>query len=426
MAIDKAVDSTKLNACLTAEANAIRAKTGGSAAISFDLDNSKGFADSIAAISSGGGVTPAQKKDVNFYDQGIIIYSYTAQEAAALTELPANPTHAGLTSQGWNYTLEQMKAEVTAQGKCDVGQMYITDDGKTRLYCHFEAPRLSPYLGLCVNGTVTVDWGDGSATSALTGTSLSTIRTVKHTFPDTGDYMITIEPASGAAWNIRGSTSTNDGGSRIFGKATNASGNLDRVYLDAIKRVELGSGIGTLESAAFYYCNNLESITIPREVHSIQEYAFGSCRKLSHLTIPKDTTILSAYLCSYNSGLNSISIPCSISTIDSYSLIGCFGLGSIVIPGGVTSFQNNACQNLQRLASITITGAPAIGANAFSGCYGLGAIHFKSSTPPTVSNSNAFTYLPTDCKIYVPAGKLSAYTGATNYPSSSTYTYLEE
>lgn len=49
------VDSTKLDACLDAEADAIRAKTGGSADIPFDYANNKGFADAIAAIPSGGG-----------------------------------------------------------------------------------------------------------------------------------------------------------------------------------------------------------------------------------------------------------------------------------------------------------------------------------------------------------------------------------
>lgn len=55
MALDKLVDSTQLDACCTAEANAIRAKTGGSSQIAFDWANSKGFADAIAAIPSGGG-----------------------------------------------------------------------------------------------------------------------------------------------------------------------------------------------------------------------------------------------------------------------------------------------------------------------------------------------------------------------------------
>ena len=49
------VDSTKLDACLDAEADAIRAKTGGSADIPFDFANNKGFADAIAAIPTGGG-----------------------------------------------------------------------------------------------------------------------------------------------------------------------------------------------------------------------------------------------------------------------------------------------------------------------------------------------------------------------------------
>jgi hypothetical protein len=68
----------------------------------------------------------------------------------------------------------------------------------------------------------------------------------------------------------------------------------------------------------------------------------------------------------------------------------------------------------------------SIAALAFSSCYGLGEIHLQSATPPTVANSNAWQSLPTDCIIYVPIGSLSAYTSATNYPSSSKYTYVEE
>lgn len=49
------VDETKDAACKTAEADAIRAKSGGSAVIPYDWANNKGFADAIAAIPSGGG-----------------------------------------------------------------------------------------------------------------------------------------------------------------------------------------------------------------------------------------------------------------------------------------------------------------------------------------------------------------------------------
>ena len=49
------VDGAKLDACNTAEADAIRAKTGGTDPIPYDYENNKGFADAIAAIPSGGG-----------------------------------------------------------------------------------------------------------------------------------------------------------------------------------------------------------------------------------------------------------------------------------------------------------------------------------------------------------------------------------
>lgn len=55
MAVDKAVDSTLLNASCSYEANKIRAKLGSAAQITYDLANGKGFGDAIEAIPTGGG-----------------------------------------------------------------------------------------------------------------------------------------------------------------------------------------------------------------------------------------------------------------------------------------------------------------------------------------------------------------------------------
>lgn len=99
----------------------------------------------------------------------------------------------------------------------------------------------------------------------------------------------------------------------------------------------------------------------------------------------------------------------------------------MTIPNSVTNIMTNTFFGCRSLSKITVpSGITSIAASAFSGCYGLAEIHFKPETPPTVSNTNAFTNLQTDCKIYVPTGTLSAYTSATNYPSSETYTYVEE
>lgn len=64
MAVDKAIDSAKLNAALTYEAGRIRAKTGGSANINFDYANEKGFGDAIDAIPTGGGASWVNSVDM--------------------------------------------------------------------------------------------------------------------------------------------------------------------------------------------------------------------------------------------------------------------------------------------------------------------------------------------------------------------------
>lgn len=97
--------------------------------------NTYNLPTTIGTITSGG--SEAEWKDVNFIDyDGKNLYSYTAQEALNLSELPELPNRSseGLTCQEWNYTLEQVKSNVNSCGKCTVGATYTTTDGKTHLF----------------------------------------------------------------------------------------------------------------------------------------------------------------------------------------------------------------------------------------------------------------------------------------------------
>ena len=354
---------------------------------------------------SGGGGEPVST-GVRFIDyDGTILHSYTSEEFAALSAMPANPTHTGLISQGWNWSLADAKAQVTAVGACDIGQMYITDDGKTRIYLEMPEGRLSPYLALCPNGTVTIDWGDNSGTDTLTGTSLTTLKRVQHTYPSAGSYVMTLTATSGS-FAFYG---TNNVPSclRYDTGTSSTTGNRSRVYLNSIQRVELGSGV-SIGNYAFSSCYSLASITIPEDVTSIGNNAFSGCYSLASITIPDGVTSIRNNAFISCSSLTSITIPEDVTSIGDYAFQYCYSLASITIPDGVTS----------------------IGNYAFSGCYALAEIHLEPTTPPTVSNSNAWSSLPTDCVIYVPYSAdhsvLTAYKTATNYPSSSTYTYMEE
>ena len=178
---------------LTAVADAIRTKGGTSSPLEFPSE----FVSAINAIPGGGGSSVAPN-DVNFYDyDGTIVASYSAANFASLSAMPSNPTHAGLTAQGWNWSLSDAKTYVASYGKLNIGQMYITDDGKTRLYIHI-ADSLRMEVPICwsqsVSNGVTIDWGDGSAAETFSNTGQ---RNATHSYSDIGDYVITLNPAVG-------------------------------------------------------------------------------------------------------------------------------------------------------------------------------------------------------------------------------------
>lgn len=384
-----------------------------------------------------GDLPEAVAKDVNLIDyDGKILYSYTAAEFAQLSSLPANPSHDGLTAQGWNWSLSDAKSYVAAYGMLWIGQQYVTSDGKTRIYIHLEPGRLAPYLELYVQanasgwlGTVvaTVDWGDGtSATDYSVTNTTAQYMAKQHTYAAPGDYVITITYKTGTCRLVGAAN-----GAYLLIKDSSTTSDPSHVYRDAIRRVEIGSGI-TVASMSFRNCYRLRSITIPTgALESDWVNLFQNCTCLEGLVIPSGVTAINDSNIAFCRSLRALSMPKSITSAGTSSagtaLYNCLALPSVAIPPDVTIIGQSFCQGNHGLTRITIPAAvTSIGANAFAGCYGLAEIHFKSTTPPSISNSNAFSNVPTDCKIFIPAGKRSAYTGATNYPSSSSYTYVEE
>lgn len=435
------------------------------------------FSSVVVDVASGGNPYDS----VVFYDyDGSIVASYSKAE---FTAMPSNPTHEGLISQGWNWT----KAEIDdylddyPDATVNVGQMYITDDGKTRLYVHFEEGRTSPYLLLGVNGTVEVDWGDGSSTNTLTGTSLSSTKSAQHIY-QSGDYVIKIKPVSGSFTFLGSSTC-----SRILATHPQNTNIGTRVYAGAIQKIELGSNfllintytfdycnclmsitipsdLGRIPSGSFYDCHLLRSVTFPRGATAMEGSLFYNCYSLSSVTLPGSLTEIGNTACASCFALQSITIPNGVTSIGTTVFNNCYSLLSVIIPNGVTSVGSGSFQNCESLnsvvfsngmgsipsslvqgghglksvvipasvttisnsafnactcmASITIpNNVTTIGNSAFGGCYGMAEYHFLSTTPPTLG-TNVFQGIPSDCIIYVPMASVEAYKTATNW---STY-----
>lgn len=442
---------------LTGIGDAVREKAGSTEGIPVPaLENA------IREIPSGGGSAGVSAKAVNFYDyEGTILHSYTKDEFLALTEMPELPTRPGLICQGWNNTLEYMQEYTREHGVCDAGATYITDDGATRIYITLSEGRTSPMLGVGVNGTVTVDWGDGSEPDMLTGTSIgNTVFTPNHEYAEPGDYVIRL--TVDGALNIRGANKT----AHILASTTSTSGRSSQGYLNSINRIEIGTGVNAISNYAFYMCYNLASITIPSSVTSIGQYALYNCSSLTSIVIPNSVTTIgtSALYACYR--LTSAAVPSSITSIGQQTFYQCYALKSIAIPSGMTSIGNQTfsyCYGLvlatipngvisiresvfyqcYTLPCITIPGSvrsidksafnscyvltsiaipnsvSTINDAVFGSCYGVSIYDFSShSSVPTLSTTTAFTGIPADCEIRVPAALYDEWIAATNW---STY-----
>ena len=351
------VDDTSLSSV----AEAIREKGGTSDTLVFP----DGFVTAIKAIT-------AAEKDVNFYDyDGTLLYSYTLEEAQALTELPKLPTREGLTCQGWNYDLATIKSY---DRKVNVGATYITDDGTTRIYIKLEDGRTSPMLGVCPNGTVDVDWGDGTAHDTLTGTSTNTVKwTPTHNYASAGEYVIKLT-VTGSMGFYGFDSNYEYSGILRYSSGADARNN---AYQNAVQKVEIGNSVTSIGPYAFYGCRSLSSIVIPNSVTSIGSDAFNNCYSLSSVVIPN-----------------------SVTKIENYAFYGCRSLSSIVIPNSVTKIENYA----------------------FNNCYSMAYYDFTSHTSvPILDGTNAFNNIPADCQIRVPNALYNSWKSATNWSTYADY-----
>lgn len=426
---------TVQDSSLTAVANAIRVK----AEIEGTLEFPTEFVSAIQNIPTGGGSVSVPPKEVNFYDyDGTVVNAYTASEFASLSAMPSNPKHTGLTAQGWNWSLADAKAYVAKYGRLNIGQMYVTTSGDTEIDIQLGIGRNKPYLGCCPNGTVEIDWGDGSAHDTLTGTSTSTLHSIQHVYPDTGEmFTIKLHMESGelglngdfsahSTVLYNGNTSSADGRHSYqsaikairFGDHMTAIGRYAFYDCSSLKSLAMSASVITLGQEAFEDCYSLKSITIPEGVTTIAQELFRMCYSLASIAIPKSATTANQSMFYFCYSLASVTLPEGISKIYDSSFGYCYSLASVTLPKSVTRIYSNSFSNCDSLASITIpNGVTTITGTPFSGCRSLAYLIFEPTTPPKASSSSAFNDLPSDLVVYIPAGTLSAYQSASNYSS---------
>ena len=335
-------------------------------------------------------------KDVNFYDfDGTVVYSYTAAEFLGMTGFPANPAHKGLRAQGWNWTFGAAKEYVGKYGSCEIGQMYITDDGKTRLYIRIgrsEAYTVHLKFNQSIANGVTVNWGDGSAAEiAETNGNVE----MTHTYAAEGDYIITMAVADECSVRLgtstaAGTTLAQEGGSGsvfLTQGFRSAGGMTGR---DALIALEIGAGVTDIGSCAFNFSTNLRTITIPQEVEHIRSLAFVGCIMLDALVIPAGTAEIGEIAFGWCQHAKAICLPGGLTALKTGALKQCIAVKRMSVPEGVTALSQQvfSALNAAEVIAIPDTIVGAIGQYAFDHCYRVETLNIPVGV--TAVGNNAF------------------------------------
>lgn len=387
---------------LTQIADAIREKSG-----SGDSYRPGKMPEAILEISTYSGEGADPNKPVRFYNPyGDLVYSYTVQEIAEMTELPALPEYRGLIGQEWNWSLEKLQA---VDGEVEIGSHYITDDGSTRIYVELIEEALNPKVGFNQTeaNSVWVDWGDGSPleTSDIYGTD--TMATIAHQYAYAGRYVIRLIPEEDAVFKLVGDFYS----TKILHKVTDMDyGN--KVYGNTIKKIEIGTGMteftnrcfnsASLESVtipkdimtygtAFQGCANIRCVTFTKLVQSVSSYALRDCCSLKKLLFSESDFSLAGTSVAGNHSLEELVMASNVNLSYTDIFTECYSLKRVVLPKQLTKLGSDAFSKCTSLKEVELPyGLTTIASGVFSHCTSLEFIDI----PETVKNieSTAFYY----------------------------------
>ncbi len=161
------------------------------------------------------------------------------------------------------------------------------------------------------------------------------------------------------------------------------------------------------------YLNNelIEDCVIPETVTEIRNGAFVGA-SFHSLSIPNTVTSIGKGAFG-GSGIQYLELPMSIKMIPDEAFGKCVKLQTLVLPNSIKEIGQKAFQNCTSLKTISFLGnIKHIGEKAFDNCNDVTDIYFSATNPPTIYENTFSNMTYLFANLHVPEGKKETYTSA--------------
>ncbi|MBL1006658.1 MAG: leucine-rich repeat domain-containing protein [Escherichia coli] len=200
-----------------------------------------------------------------------------------------------------------------------------------------------------------------------------------------------------------GDTTDNEWGMIVGGAFVNCT-NLEEIIFHNCEKIG---------GNAFYQCNSLQEITLPKNLKHVGSSAFNQCSQLKDIILPNEVETISyhAFEACYN--LASIQFPPSLKRIEANAFSSCGKLSSINLPG-LTSISESTFSGCSNLTEVKLPSTlERIGDRAFEGCSNLTKVYTYTVLPINI-DQNTFTNFKATT-LYVPTQSYDNYYWSTQW-----------
>ena len=135
-------------------------------------------------------------------------------------------------------------------------------------------------------------------------------------------------------------------------------------YESGIPSLVLPEGVETLGASCFNGCDRLTDAVLPSTLKELPEWAFANCTRLENFTMGKNITAIGPYAFLYCYSLTQLELPAGLKEISEQMLSGT-GLTSLQLPEGITAIGNYGISGTNIEQLVIPEGVTSIGEYAF-------------------------------------------------------------